>query len=143
MLKDNITSLIAESLKNQNHTRTRTLRMIKAAFLEAEKAPKAGEWNETKEIQILQKMVKQREDARQQYIEANRIELAKNEYEEILIIQEFLPKPVSKEEILNTFNILTIPHIKQNMGQLIKEIKRIYPGADGKLVSDIVKENIE
>jgi len=142
MLSEKLDSLIMEAMKAHNEVRTRTLRGIKAAFIEARTAKGAGELDEAKEVQVMQKMVKQREDARQQYIDANRIELAKNEFEEMQIIQEFLPKPVTKVDIEAWFNTKTdIPEVcMKNMGQFVSLIKADLPGADGKLISEVVKE---
>ena len=64
---------------------------------------------------------------------------------ELIIIQEFLPKEITKEQIEEEFvNILSngVEPIKKNMGLFIKEIKNKYPMADGKLVSGIVASKL-
>jgi len=147
MIKEKLTELIQDSMKKHQEVRTRTLRLMKAALLEAEKET-GEEISEAKEIQVLQKMVKQRQDARAQYIDAGRIELGKNEYEEMLIIQEFLPKPATKEEIeswLKSWIRLqsnTELYSKRHIGEVIKMVKEHFPNADGKIIADIVKENL-
>jgi len=145
MLQDNLNNLIMESMKNHDDVRTRTLRFIKAAITEARTAKGAGVIDEAKEIQILQKMLKQREDSCQQYIDANRPELAKDESDEIEVIKGFLPKAPTSEEIQKCFENLIATGLtpsKANMGVFIKNIKAKYPAADGKIVSEIVKNGL-
>jgi len=151
MLYTQIDLMIMGAMKAHNEVRTRTLRGIKAALIETRTAKGAGELTEEREIQVLQKMVKQREDARQQYIDANRIELAKNEFEEMEIIKEFLPKPATREDIEKVLNDLKknadtmaykLEFTKANMGAFIRMVKASLPGADGALVASVVKENL-
>jgi len=137
MLNDQLNGLIMEAMKDHNEVRTRTLRAIKAAFIEGRTAKGAGEMDEAKEIQILQKMVKQREDACQQYVAVGRQELADNEQAEMQIIREFLPKPVSREEI--EAYLKACPNRPASMGEIIKLAKAQFPAADGKMVAEVAK----
>ena len=139
MLKDNIDALIKEAMKEHNEVRTKTLRLIKTAFQNAETAKGAKLiTTDTQEIQILQKMIKQRKESAKQYKSANRLDLAAGENTEISIISEFLPEEVKPEQIEAEVLNCGIELVKSNMGSIIRIVKGKYPAADGKLVSQIV-----
>lgn len=142
LLFDRINGLIAQATFDRDNTRMLTLRMIKAKLLEFKTAKNAKPLDEAAEIQILKKMVKQREDSAKMYEEANRLELAANEKAEICIISEFLPEEVSEKEIKECVDNCGINLVKANMGSIIKTVKQKYPNADGKLVADIVKSSL-
>ena len=136
------------SMKAHNTTRTETYRAIKTAIMNWETAKEnAGKTlTEADEIQILKKMVKQREDSMNQYFEAHRDDLAYAEADQITIIKEFLPEEATEEEIINTLtDICNNEHIacdKRNMGILIRKVKEALPNADGKLVAQTVQKNL-
>src|SRR5215510_7263113 len=78
----------------------RSLRAIKAAILLAKTSEGAGgELKEEDEIKMLQKLVKQRKDSLEIYQQQNRADLAQKEQEEIEVIERFLPKQLSPEEL--------------------------------------------
>ena len=95
-LKNTIDIQIKESMLNKNKSRLVALRAIKSAILVEEKS---GIKKEINEIQLLMKLIKQRKDSLALYIEQNRDDLAKVEKEEIEIIEEFLPKQLSNDEL--------------------------------------------
>lgn len=145
MIKDNLNKLILESMKTGDKVRVEALRAIKAAILNFETAKNAKPLDEIAEINIVRKLVEQREDSAKTYKEANRLDLSEEELQQAKVLKEFLPKPVTEEEIYNTFNELLESGIKpekKNLGNFIKGIKEKLPLADGKLVSQIVMKNI-
>lgn len=145
MIYENIDKLIAEAMKEHNEVKLRTLRLIKTKFLEYKTSKGAKPIDETIEISLLRKMVSERQDSIEQYIAAGRNELASKEKEELNIIEEFLPAPITEESILEKFNSLLdegIEPIRKNMGIFIKRIKDSYPTADGKIVSTIVSSKL-
>ena len=78
----------------------RSLRAIKAAIIVAKTAEGAGgELKEEDEVRLLQKLVKQRKDSLEIFTTQNRPELAKKEEEEIEVIEKFLPKQLSADEL--------------------------------------------
>src|SRR3982750_4211114 len=78
----------------------RGLRAIKAEIIKAKTEPGAGgQLTSETETKMLQKMVKQRKDALEIYQQQNRSDLAKKEQEEITLIEKFLPKQMSEEEL--------------------------------------------
>lgn len=137
---NNIDELIQQEIKSGNKFKLETYRAIKAEFLKAKTEKNAKELDEVRKLQILQKMIKQREDSADQYIKANRLDLAADEKAEIAIIAEFLPEEVTKEEIEAAIVNCNIEKTKSNMGSIIKIIKSQLPLADGKLVAETIKK---
>jgi len=144
LINDKIDMLIMNSMKAHDDVRTRTLRLMKAAFLNAKSGTSMrAQLSEEVEIQVLQKMVKQRQDSVEQYKAANRPELAKDEEEEMKIISTFLPAATKPDEIEQWLNNQTeFTFEKKNMGLIIKAIKAQFPAVDGKMVADIVKDKL-
>lgn len=145
MIYNSIDKLIAEAMKEHDNIRLSTLRLVKTKFLEYKTSKGAKPIDENIEITILRKMVNERKDSIEQYTAAGRPELAEKERKEMEIISEFLPAPITEENILEKFNSLLeegIEPIRKNMGIFIKRIKDSYPTADGKMVSTIVSSKL-
>ena len=92
-------ALIKQSMLDKNTKRTDVLRAIKNEFLVFQTAKNAKPLDDTAEFTILRKMVKQRLDSRDQYIAAGRKDLADNESKEILVLESFLPREATIEDI--------------------------------------------
>ncbi len=123
----------------------RSLRAIKAAILLAKTAEGgSGEVSEDEEIKLLQKMVKQRKDSLEIFTQQNRPELAKKEEEEIAVIEKFLPKQMSPDEIkaeLVKIIASTGAASPGDMGKVMgMATKQLAGKADGKTISALVKE---
>lgn len=123
----------------------RSLRAIKAAILLAKTAEGgSGEISEDEEIKLLQKMVKQRKDSLEIFTQQNRPELAAKEAEEIAVIEKFLPKQLSAEEIkaeLERIIAATGASSPADMGKVMgAATKQLAGKADGKTISALVKE---
>ena len=149
MLQDKLDSLIMDSMKNHDIVRTETLRAIKTAFLnwKTSKENVGKTIDESVEIQILNKMVKQRQESIEQFSQAGRTELANAELAQLNIIKEFLPREATEEDVLAVFDKLVdvdgIEPVKKNMGAIIKGIKTQLPNADGKMVASIVQSKLK
>lgn len=140
MLKEKLNDLIKAAMLEKNQTKLETLRSIKTAFMNYETAKNAKPLDEAAEIQILRKMVAQREESVEQYKLAGRLESAEQEMKEIEILNSYLPAPVSKEDVENFVKTLITPETtKKDMGNIVKTVKTKFPTAEGKLVADIVK----
>ena len=143
MLYNQLNSLIAEAMKNKENDRVAVLRLIKAELLKKEKEGKP--LDETIEASVLMKMVSQREDSINQFKQANRMDLAENEQKELDIIKELAPKQVSDEDItIETENVIanmggTVT--MKDMKNILAEVQKVYPTANGKLISQIVKSH--
>lgn len=143
MLKERLDSLIAEAMKNKDNERVNVLRLIKSEIVKKEKEGK--ELTEQVEANVLLKMMAQREDSISQFKQANRMDLVENETKELEIIKEFAPKQVSEEEIvtetervISTLGTITM----KDMKNILSEVQKKYPTANGKIVSQIVKNHV-
>jgi uncharacterized protein YqeY len=149
MIKENLNKMIMESMKAHDAVRTETLRAIKNAFMnwETSKEHAGQELTEADEIQIIKKLVKQREESVEQFMSAGREELANEEHKQMVVLKEFLPADATEEDILKCFNDVIgqdgVEPIKKNMGVIIKMIKEFLPNADGKLVAQIVQKYLQ
>lgn len=123
----------------------RSLRAIKAAILLAKTSEGAGgELKEDDEIKLLQKLVKQRKDSLEIFQQQNRTDLAQKEKEEIEIIEKFLPKQLSSDEIKAELSAI-ISEVgassPADMGKVMgAATKKLAGKADGKTISALVKE---
>ena len=143
MLYETIDKKIQEATIASSKFELECLRLIKAEFLKynASKEAVGKPMNDAVEVSILKKMAKQRKESAELYRKGGRAELAEKEISEAEFIEQFLPAPVSREDIEKEVNQLIfdgIMPVKKNMGQLIKTVKEKYPSADGKTVSEIV-----
>lgn len=121
-----------------------TYKLIKAEFLRWVKDNPDKNFNEAVEAKILKKMHTQRMESAELYEKAGRNSLAENEKFEASVIEQFLPKEPSEEEITKETTSIIENEFKGNV--TMKDMKRIlslvqakYPGASGKIVSNIVK----
>lgn len=143
-----VDKLIAGALKERNEVKTAAYRAIKTAEMNYKTAKNAKPLDDAAEIQIIKKLVTQREESANIYKENNRPELAEREEAEIKYLKELLPPEVSQDDIIAAViawavaesNGETIP--KARMGEAIKAVKAKFPTADGKLVADCVKEKL-
>jgi uncharacterized protein YqeY len=123
----------------------RSLRAIKAAILLAKTSEGAGgELKEDDEIKILQKLVKQRKDSLEIFQQQNRTDLAQKEREEIEVIEKFLPKQLSADELKDIIATIindTGASSPADMGKVMGVASKQLAGkADGKTISAVVKE---
>jgi uncharacterized protein YqeY len=103
LLRDRLQVALKEAMKAREAARLSTLRLINAAIKDREislrGAEGAGEVGEPEILQIMGKMVKQRLESAKAYEEGGRLELAEKELAEIGVIQEFLPRQLSADEV--------------------------------------------
>lgn len=123
----------------------RSLRAVKAAILLAKTSEGgSGELKEEDEIKLLQKLVKSRKDSLEIFQQQNRSDLAKKEEEEIAVIEKFLPKQLSPEEIkteLQSIIAAVGASSPADMGKVMgAATKQLAGKADGKTISALVKE---
>jgi len=140
IMADLKTAMLAKDEKS-----LRSLRAIKAAILLAKTSEGAGgELKEDDEIKLLQKLVKQRKDSLEIYEQQKRTDLAQKEQEEIEIIEKFLPKQLSIEELqLEIKKIIaeTGATSPADIGKVMgAATKRLSGKADGKTISAAVRE---
>ena len=150
-MKNNITTQLSQAIKNGDKNRTHTLRLILAAIKDKEIANRStGEDSEISNesvIQLLKKMVKQRNDSIEMFAKANRDELVDKEKSEIEIIDEFLPQQLSEEEteiLCNAAITKTESTSLKEIGKVIKFLKgNSGSNLDISLASKILKEKLQ
>ena len=95
------------------------------------------------DLYIIRKLIKEREEQVSMYEANSRKDLADMYREQMKYLKELLPPEISKEQIQEAV-VTAYPngYTQKEMGKVIKEIKSIYPTADGKLISEVVKKHI-
>ena len=148
-----IDELIKDSLKNKKTVELKVYRNLKADIITFKTQKNAPEFTEAVFYSIINKYIKKMEDAEKQYFQAGREDLSSECREESEVLRKLLPEPVTGQEILDLVTNtaldrnwtkgekIAIP--KKEMGNFIKQIKTVFPTADGKMISDIIKANLE
>jgi len=144
-LEDNIMVQMKEAMKAKDEKGLRALRAIKAAILLAKTSEGAsGMLKEEDEVKLLQKLIKQRKDSLEIFQQQNRADLAQKEEEEIAVIEKFLPKQMSPEELREAVSRIiaeTGASSPADMGKVMGvATKQLAGKADGKSISIVVKE---
>lgn len=128
----------------KDEAKLRALRAIKSAILIAKTSEAGKEMNEEDEIKMLQKLVKQRKESIDIYLQQDRADLAKTEQEEVAVIELFLPKMLSEDEIRDALTgIIDSVGAKSpaEMGKVMGAATKHFAGmADNKIVSMLVKQ---
>ncbi len=143
-LFDKVSADIQAAMKAREKVRLEALRGAKKEFLEAKTAPGAnGELTDEQAIKILTKMVKQRKESARIYVENSRQELADNELAEATVLEEYLPKQLSPEELEAELKAIiaevgaTSP---KEMGKVMGvATKKLAGRADGRAIQGVVK----
>lgn len=144
-LFDQISEDIKKAMLAKDKVALDALRGVKKEFLEAKTAKGGdGELHDDKALQILQKMVKQRKESAQMYIDANRPELAEDELAQCKIIEQYLPAMLSEEELVSALEQI-IAQVgaqgPQDMGKVMGvATKQLAGRAEGKAISTKVRE---
>ena len=150
-MKQTISNELTNSLKSGEKDRIHTLRLILAAIKDKEIASRSSGQDaiisDENIIQILKKMVKQRNDSIEMFDKAGRDELVKKEKNEISIINEFLPEQLSAEETLKLCEDAILANNAETIkeiGKVIKYLKENSPSSlDMALASKILKEKLQ
>lgn len=151
----NIDELIKSSLKNKDTVALKVYRNLKSDIMAFKTQKNAPEYTRAVEQNLIKKYVAKMEDAEKQYLEAGREDLATECREELEVLKQWLPAPATAQDVYSilagwcvkngfvndeTEQKLAIP--KKSMGIAIKAMKEVFPTADGKMISDVVKQYI-
>ena len=144
-LFDQISEDIKAAMKARDRVRLDTLRNIKKVFLEAKTAPGANDTlADAKALKILQKLAKQGKESAETFNQANRKDLADGELAQVKVIEEYLPKPLSEEEITAKVKEIiaqTGASSMKDMGKVMGIASKQMAGrAEGGTISTIVKK---
>ena len=143
-LFDQVSEDIKKAMLAKDKVALDALRGIKKEFLEAKAKGSDGELHDEKALQILQKMVKQRKESAQMYIDAGRPELAEDELAQCKIIEQYLPAMLSEEELAAALKQI-IAQVgatgPQDMGKVMGvATKQLAGKAEGKAINLKVRE---
>ena len=144
-LEQKIMAELKTAMLAKNEVGLRSLRAIKAAILLVKTSEGgSGELKEEDEIKLLQKLVKQRKESLEIFQQQNRTDLAQKEQEEIAVIEKFLPKQLSAEELKDALTRIIAEsgaNSPADLGKVMGIATKHFAGkADGKTVSALVKE---
>lgn len=144
-LETEVMAQMKDAMKAKDEALLRGLRAIKAEIIKAKTEPGAnGEVTAEGELKLLQKLVKSRKDSLEIYQQQNRPDLAAKESEEIAVIEKFLPKQMSGEELKEAIGKIiaeTGAAGPQDMGKVMGAASKQLAGkADGKSIAAAVKE---
>ncbi len=148
-LKDRISEEIKAAMKAKDKVRLETVRSIKKVILEKESSLRAqgqDTLTESQELEVLAQLAKQRRDSIEQYRQAGRNDLAEQESQELAILEEYLPKQLSDEEIdtvldevIAAVGATSVKDMGKVMGQAMQQLKG---RADGQKIQAMVKAKL-
>ncbi|MBL7815271.1 MAG: GatB/YqeY domain-containing protein [Saprospiraceae bacterium] len=142
-LEERIQKDLVTAMKAKDEKALRAIRSIKSAILLYKTSGSGVELNEEAEIKMLQKMVKQRKESLSIYEQQGRAELAQTEKEEIEVIEQYLPKQLSPEDIEALLKDIIAElgaTSMKDMGKVMAAANQKFAGqAEGAVVSGIVK----
>ena len=143
MLKEKLLEDLKQSMKEKNTNRKNVVQMVRAGILQVEK-DKGIQLEDAQVLEIIAKELKKRKDSLADFEKANREDLINQVNEEISVLEEYLPKQLSDEEleskiqeIITTVGATTI----KDLGMVMKEAKtEIGAQADGKRINEVVRK---
>lgn len=142
MIKNKIKLESVEALKNHDAKKVETLRFLISLIDKKELTLPAGQMSESDEIGVLRKELKNKEEAREMFLKANRLDLVEQQNYEIEIVKKYLPVEVGEDKVAEIVDQV-VAEKGNNFGLVMKEVMGKLNGAvDGSVVSRIVKEKI-
>jgi uncharacterized protein YqeY len=146
-LRDRLSEDLKLAMKARDQLRMDVIRMIKAAVLNKEVEMKK-DLDDAEMSRIMTTMIKQRKESVEQYEKGQRAELAAKERQEISIIEAYLPKALSSDELIQTVDAVireTGANSAKDMGAVMKAVMAKLAGqpVDGKQVSDLVRSRLK
>lgn len=144
MLEEKIQQDIKAAMLAKDSVALASVRGIKAAILLAKTSEGAKELDDAAIVKIIQKLVKQRKESAEIYIQQNRPELAQNELAEAAVMERYLPKQLSEAEIEEKVKEIIAQVGAQSMADMGKVMgvatKALAGQADGKVISAMVRK---
>ena len=146
MLEEKILNDYKEAMKSRDALKSSTLSFLRAEMINLAIAKKKKVLDDNDTIAVIKKQIKQRQDSIEQFSKGNRQDLADKESKELEILKAYLPPELPTEEIKKIIEeavALTAAQGMKDMGKVMKEAgAKIAGRADGKLVSDLVRERL-
>ncbi|MDF0600613.1 GatB/YqeY domain-containing protein [Psychromarinibacter sp. C21-152] len=151
-MRTRVSTALKDAMKSKDAARLSTLRLINAAIKDKDIAQRGesegdtGGVSDAEVLAILGKMVKQRQESARAYEEGGRLDLAERERDEIAVIEEFLPKQLSDDEVRAAVDKAirkTDANSIRDMGRVMGALKAQYTGQmDFGRVGPMVKERL-
>ena len=145
-LKERIADDLKEAMRAQDDVRRRTLRSIRSALMKEEISRREGgkaELTEQQELAVLQKEAKQRRESMQQFEAAGREDLAQKEREELAVIEEYLPRQLSDEELRAELEAIVDQVGASSMADMGKVMGRAMGELRGRADGNRVRQMVE
>ena len=145
-LENKIVKDIMSAMKEKNEVKLSALRSVKTAIQNEKTNGVFHELTDADVTKIIQKQIKQRSEAEEIYNQANRNELAEKEHNERLILEEYIPNPLTEDKLIVAIDTI-ISEIGatsiKDMGKVMCELNKRYTGCvDGKIASTIVRSKL-
>lgn len=146
MLQEQIDVDLRDAMRAKDEIRLSTLRLLKSAVTYAGIAKNTEKMDDVEIVKVIQREVKKREEAIENYVKGARPELAEKEKKELAILQSYLPAQIPEEELARIVEqavAKTGASTKAQMGMVIKEVMAEVQGrADGKRISALVSRKL-
>jgi len=146
MLEEKILNDYKEAMKSRDTLKSSVLSFLRADMLNQATAKKKDKLDDPEIVAVIKKQIKQRQDSIEQFTKGNRLEMAEKEKKEAEILKSYLPPELSAEQIkllIEEAVVATGASGIKDMGRLMKELTvKIAGCADGKLVSDLVRQRL-
>lgn len=143
MLKEKLLEDLKTAMKEKNVNRKNTVQMVRASILQVEKDKKI-ELNDDQILEVIAKEFKKRNDSLADYEKSGREDLINQIKEEMAVLEEYLPKKLSEEELTEKIKVI-ISNVgatsMKDMGKIMKQAKEeLGVTANGKMINEIVKK---
>jgi hypothetical protein len=146
MLEEKILNDYKEAMKSRDALKSSVLSFLRADMLNQATAKKKNKLDDPEIVAVIKKQIKQRQDSIEQFTKGNRLEMAEKEKKESEMLKVYLPPELSAEQIkllIEEVVVSTDSSGIKDMGRLMKELTvKIAGRADGKLVSDLVRQRL-
>jgi len=146
MLEEKILNDYKEAMKSRDTFKSSVLSFLRADMINLAMAKKKKTLDDSEAVSVIKKQIKQRQDSIEQFTKGNRSDMADKEKKELEILKTYLPPELSSDEIKKIIEeavITTSAKDMKDMGRVMKEVTAKIAGqADGKLVSDLVRERL-
>jgi len=146
MLEEKILNDYKEAMKNKDALKSSVISFLRADMMNLAIAKKKPKLDDAEVISVIKKQIKQRQDSIDQFTKGNRMEMADKETKELAILKVYLPPELSAEEIKKIIEeaVAAVGALDmKETGKVMKEVgARVAGQADGRLVSDLVRERL-
>ena len=146
MLNEKVFNDYKEAMKARDSLKSSVLSFLRADMLNLATSKKKDKLDDAEIVTVIKKQIKQRQDSIEQFTKGGRLEMADKEKKELDILKNYLPPELSTEEIKRLIEEVIIAmeaNGVKDMGRVMKELTiKIAGKADGRLVSDLVKQRL-